>query len=196
MADIPSDLNGLCQYLQALNLSNSRVPTIEETKSAYKALLKKHPDKNPDNVEEATAVFQSIQEAYRIVCLFIADHCDHKEATSGSSSCEDDQALLNLLASKNRLKYNKDSVTFSIDNDKCEAWIASIEKKINASREPITDKNKKTIGYKVKNDKVKIPYFCTEVSVTVSIWPNPSDGVSKMLVQGRGYWLYGGDKVF
>ena len=40
----------------------------DEIKKAYKTLSKKwHPDKNPDNVDEATKKFQSIAEAYAIL---------------------------------------------------------------------------------------------------------------------------------
>lgn len=42
--------------------------TEDEIKKAYKMLSKKwHPDKNPDNIEEATRKFQSIAEAYAIL---------------------------------------------------------------------------------------------------------------------------------
>ena len=40
----------------------------DEIKKAYKTLSKKwHPDKNPDNIDEATKKFQSIAEAYAIL---------------------------------------------------------------------------------------------------------------------------------
>ena len=73
------------------------------------------------------------------------------------------------------LKFNKDSVTFVIESDKGEAWIAVVEKRLVALREPITDQKKRVIGFKMKNDRVKIPYTGVDVSVTISIWPNPSD---------------------
>ena len=190
MSDIPDNLQGLAEYLQLLGLPDTKIPTLEETRRAYKALLKNHPDKNLDSIDESTKAFQSIQEAYRIVSFFLADYCNHKDVSSGSSHQEEDELLLNMLASKNRLKFNKDSVTFVLDNNRCEAWISSIETKVNVSREAIVDKNKKTIGYKMKNDKVKVPYTGVNISVTISIWPNPSDGVSKMLIQGRGYWSF------
>jgi DnaJ-class molecular chaperone len=42
--------------------------TTEEIKKAYKKLaLKWHPDRNPDNVEEATEKFKSISEAFEVL---------------------------------------------------------------------------------------------------------------------------------
>ena len=95
MSDIPQDLQGLSEYLCVLNLPEPKIPRVEETRKAYKAY-----------------------EAFRIISLYIADHCDHQEATTGSTNEDDDRALLDMLEGKKRLKYNKDSVTFVIENDK------------------------------------------------------------------------------
>ena len=146
-----------------------------------------HPDKKG---EAFIDIFKDITLAFRMISIFLADYADHQEATGGSTNPEDDQALLDLLESKNRLKYNRESVTMAIAIGTGEAWIAAMEKKLEVARESIVDKEKRTIGYKIKNDKVKIPYTGFEVSVTVSIWPSPGDGVPKILVQGRGYWAF------
>ena len=103
MGFIPDDLQGLTEYLEVLKLPVTKIPTVEETRRAYKALLMNHPDKNLSSTEESTRMFQTIQEAYRMISLFLADHCDHKDATSGSTNQEDDQALLDLLEGKQRL---------------------------------------------------------------------------------------------
>lgn len=49
-------------------LGVSRTASTKEIKSAYKALARKwHPDKNPDNVEEAEKMFQDIGEAHEVL---------------------------------------------------------------------------------------------------------------------------------
>lgn len=46
-------------------LEVSKTATLEEIKKAYKKLaVKWHPDKNPDNKDEATEKFRTIAEAY------------------------------------------------------------------------------------------------------------------------------------
>eukprot|EP01017_Pseudomicrothorax_dubius_P025402 TRINITY_DN2746_c0_g2_i10.p1 TRINITY_DN2746_c0_g2~~TRINITY_DN2746_c0_g2_i10.p1 ORF type:complete len:309 (-),score=112.27 TRINITY_DN2746_c0_g2_i10:614-1540(-) len=50
------------------DLGVERAATPEEIKAAYRKLaLKWHPDKNPDNVKEATEKFQKISEAYSVL---------------------------------------------------------------------------------------------------------------------------------
>jgi DnaJ family protein A protein 2 len=49
-------------------LGISKTVSIDEIKKAYKKMcLKWHPDKNPDNIEEAKIEFQKIQEAYEVL---------------------------------------------------------------------------------------------------------------------------------
>jgi DnaJ-class molecular chaperone len=49
-------------------LELEKTATDDEIKAAYKKLVKKwHPDKNPDNKEEATIKFREISEAYNIL---------------------------------------------------------------------------------------------------------------------------------
>ncbi len=49
--------------------------TIAEIKSNYKHLMKKwHPDKHPDNIEQATKMSTLINEAYRTIMQYVKDY--------------------------------------------------------------------------------------------------------------------------
>ena len=55
-------------YIPALILARYRSPVLTSVISRYrKAALSWHPDKNPDNVEEADRVFKLIAEAYEVL---------------------------------------------------------------------------------------------------------------------------------
>ena len=54
-------------YYDVLELDKSS--TDDEIKKSYRKLaMKWHPDKNPENVEEASTKFQLIGEAYDVLC--------------------------------------------------------------------------------------------------------------------------------
>jgi len=56
----------MVDYYSILGLANNA--TKDDVKKAYKKLAKKwHPDKNPDNQEEATRRFKEVSEAYQVL---------------------------------------------------------------------------------------------------------------------------------
>ena len=177
--EIPCDLDGLKPYLEVLDLPTSTIPTLEATRKAFRAKLKLHPDKQGESFNK---IFQTITQAFRIIDLFVADNIDHGTAAENK---EDDIELLAMLEKKNRLAFNKTSVTLPIEKESGEAWMTVLEKKIDATREALADK----VGFRIKNDNVKIPHANIEVCVAVRIWPNPK-GTPKMVVEGAGYWPF------
>jgi curved DNA-binding protein CbpA len=53
-------------YYEVMGLTKNA--TLEDIKKAYKKLaIKWHPDKNPNNKEEATQRFREIAEAYEVL---------------------------------------------------------------------------------------------------------------------------------
>lgn len=64
-----NDANGepaFVDYYQLLHIEQTA--TTDEIRKAYRKLaLKHHPDKNPDNVEQANKIFHKLQEAYEIL---------------------------------------------------------------------------------------------------------------------------------
>ncbi|XP_039481975.1 dnaJ homolog subfamily B member 2 isoform X1 [Drosophila santomea] len=81
----------MVDYYKVLDVARSA--TDSEVKKAYRKLaLKWHPDKNPDNLEEANKRFRELSEAYEVLSdarkrrIYDARATLHKSSTSGSSS--------------------------------------------------------------------------------------------------------------
>ncbi|EDV98231.1 dnaJ homolog subfamily B member 6-B isoform X1 [Drosophila grimshawi] len=82
----------MVDYYKVLDVP--RTATDGEVKKAYRKLaLKWHPDKNPDNLDEANKRFRELSEAYEVLCdarkrrIYDARATLHKtSASSGSSS--------------------------------------------------------------------------------------------------------------
>ena len=90
-----------------------------------------------------------------------------------------------MLEQKSSPSFNKSSITLSFGRDQGEAWMTILEKKLNTVREPLGD----NVGFKIKSDKVKIPYADLHVTVSIRVWPSPR-GSPKMVVEGAGYWPF------
>ena len=80
--------------------------TIEDaTKSRRKLALKYHPDRNIDNVEEATAKMQEINEAYNAVEKILSSKDDDGACTE--SCCSESESEPEYDDRKKRYKQNK-----------------------------------------------------------------------------------------
>ncbi|XP_033156096.1 dnaJ homolog subfamily B member 6-A isoform X1 [Drosophila mauritiana] len=81
----------MVDYYKVLDVARSA--TDSEVKKAYRKLaLKWHPDKNPDNLDEANKRFRELSEAYEVLSdarkrrIYDARATLHKSSNSGSSS--------------------------------------------------------------------------------------------------------------
>ncbi|KAM8713133.1 hypothetical protein ACLKA7_013448 [Drosophila subpalustris] len=81
----------MVDYYKVLDVA--RTATDSEVKKAYRKLaLKWHPDKNPDNLEEANKRFRELSEAYEVLSdarkrrIYDARATLHKSSTNSSSS--------------------------------------------------------------------------------------------------------------
>ncbi|XP_076972471.1 dnaJ homolog subfamily B member 8 [Tamandua tetradactyla] len=81
----------MANYYEVLGVQSSASP--EDIKKAYRKLaLRWHPDKNPDNKEEAEKKFKQVSEAYEVLCdpkkrsLYDRAGCDSWRAGGGASS--------------------------------------------------------------------------------------------------------------
>ena len=173
------DLSAIEKYLVILGLPSDKQPTLAEYKQAYREKLKLHPDKQHDSKDKARDhdKFCEILEAAKEVFKFITEnqHPDEKDQ---------DKDLLRNFEQTNGVKYNKGNITFHIEPGSGQLWINSLAKKLS---EPVPLSNGS--GYQMKVEEFKIPSITyltkrTYGSLSVTVWPNPSDGQPKVCVQG------------
>ena len=101
-----------------------------------------------------------------------------------------DKDLLKTFEKTNGVSYNKGNLTFNIKPGFGELWIKCLAKKLS---DPVLLPNGS--GYKMKVEEFKIPSVTyltkkTYGSLTVTVWPNPSDGQPKVCVQGTMYLAF------
>ena len=122
MSGIPEHLK---EHLKTLNLPVTKIPSVADVRSAYKALLRNHPDKAGS---ASTTLFQSITEAVRV----ILEHLTLNPEPDESKKCEkdDDAALLKVLEQSGDLKFNKECVVFKIKSSEGDSWLHVLSSKL------------------------------------------------------------------
>ena len=179
------DLSGIEKYLTILGLPSDKHPTLAEYKQAYREKLKLHPDKQHSSSDKAKDhdTFCEILEAAKEIFKFITENQHPEEKNT-------DKELLRTFEQTNGVKYNKGNLTFHIKPGSGQLWINSLAKKLS---EPVPLPN--GTGFQMKVDELKIPsigYLTRKTygSLSVTVWPSPSDGQPKVCVQGTMYLAF------
>ena len=82
------------------------------------------------------------------------------------------------------MTYNKGNIVFNIESDKTDLWIKNL---VNKLSEPVALSNWSGIQMKVEEFKIPCVSYLTKKtygSLSVTVWPNLSDGQPKICVQG------------
>ena len=181
MSTVGPDLTELKKYLLVLDLSPTRVPTMQEYKKAYREKLKLHPDWGGE-----TGPFQAITEAALYVFQYITSHNDQQPRKNS----EKDIMLIKTFESENNVVYHTGSVVFEIKQSEGSIWIDSLKNKLGDPVE-LPDGS----GCIMKQDNFKIPAVschtkATSGTLTVTVYPNPKNGQPKIMVQGKMYLAF------
>ena len=175
------DLSEIKHLLKILNLPEEKLPTLAEYKSAYREGLKGHPDKGGE-----TAPFQDFLSAATAVFQFITKH----QASQTRADKSQNKELLKTFEASNGVNYNKGNITFHIEPEKTDLWIKCLAKKLS---EPVLLTNGSGFQMKVEDFKIPLVSYHTKKtygSISVTVWPTPSDGQPKVCVQGTMYLAF------
>ena len=137
-----------------------------------------HPDKAG---KESTENFQEISEAARIVFIFLVDNIKLQTRPDTNEGLK----VLKCFENDSEVKYNKGNVVFYPDDNIFDAWMTAFEKKFGS---PTPMKEKDSLFFKINN--LDLPKMQNLGSVTASVWKKPSDGKSKVLIQGKAYMAF------
>ena len=165
--------------LDTLDLSNEDFITLAVVTKKYKSLsLLLHPDKNPQNVQKHTDLFQELNSSYRRLFDHIHKNIDKTQIDGEELNLYEYYNLHNIV------KENRNSVTVTIENSRAKQW----ETTMTSLFGPATI-NKDRTGkiWQVHN------YQNSDQKVTITLYIRPkSDNLSKLHIQsGASY-----DKVF
>ena len=177
-------ISEITDFLTILGLPTTKLPTVQEVRKKYKALLIYHPDRAGP---ATTAEFQKITEAVRNI-LDTLQKCPRQSGEDETpTESEDDSGLLSAMEEAGGMRKNKDdSVTIILEEKDCPAWLNQLEKKLGP-RTRLGDGCSES--YQFKMNDWKIPYVTVKTNVTygsvsVSVWVAPKSGPSKARIQG------------
>ena len=112
-ATYPQYLNDLA----TLDLSSESLITLAIVTKKYKLLsLQLHPDKNPQNVQKHTEMFQELNSSYRRLFEHIHKNTDKTQIDGEELNLYEYYNLHNIV------KENRNSVTVTIENNRANQW--------------------------------------------------------------------------
>ena len=181
------DLTEIEGYLITMGLSPDQLPTLEEYKLAYREKLKMHPDKLPDSADKKKDhdVFCEILKAAECFFQYITENQNQQTREK-----DQDKELLKTFEQRSGVSYNKGNITFNIEPGSGDLWIKCLAKKLS---EPVLLSNGSVYQMKVKEFKITSVSYLTKKtygSLSVTVWPSPSDGQPKVCVQGTMYLAF------
>ena len=162
-------------HLKTLHLPVFKIPSLNDTRKAYKSLLlDNHPDKN-ENSSEATARFQEITEAVRYVMEYISKH----EGSSDKCEKEEDAQLIRILEKNGDLSFKSDSVLITIPEKDGEVWLKSLAAKLGGKT-----RMEDGVGWQMRLEEWSIPNLSCKTnktygSISICIWIKPKNGSPK-----------------
>ena len=177
-----SKLKTLKPFLDKLGLGSGKIPTLAEYKQAYRHNFHLHPDKaGKDKEKESTKAFQEISEAAREVFAFINEN-PKLQTKKNTKDCS-----LLLKCFEESVDYNVNNIVFTIPDDLSDAWKSAFERRFGAP----TDL-KDEVGCQYKTQQLEIPKETSKKCGTfsASVWINPKDGNSKVMLQGQAYMTF------
>ena len=150
-------------------------PTFSQVKEAYREKLVEHPGQG-----EATTESQEIDEATRVLLQFLADNPLESDITNSE---EEDKDLLREFEKKANVVYNKDSVTFHIEEEKAEEWTKCFTEYFGFVGDTSIDDR---VFFSSNNCPIPLSEEKVEGCVAVHVYPAAASG-AKVLVQGKLY---------
>ena len=175
-------LKTLKPYLDTLGLGSDTIPTLEEYRQAYRDKFHLHPDKaSKDKEKESTKAFQEISEAAREVYAFINEN-PRLQTRKNTKEC-----AMMIKSFEDTIEYNTNNVVFTIDEKLSEGCKSAFEKRFGA---PMALKDMIGCQYKTFQLEISNETKKTFGTFSASVWINPSDGKSKVLLQGEAYMTF------